>query len=472
MVMPTLTNGKKPPFEPGSVQGRAMRSPEAMGGNVLPVSFIFNWGAIDDEIPEWSIYPTARDIVLTRLWKEETIMAGTVYSFTSRMKALEGDFAGGGTRRRKEYRNLLDGAEFGEGFAITTEKWVTDYLTTDNGGFIELWGPGDPTGPLLEVKGIGHLDSRRCLRTYDPVYPVFYSNPEDGKWRALHWSRVWSRSNMPQPIEDARGVGYCPVGRAIRSMRIMRDIAIYKDEKIGGRFTRGIIYGKGMTNTQLDMVLNATGEMADAEGLVMYKGMPAFITVDGVELDVLDLASIPDGFDTEKDTTLYVYALANAFGIDAREIWPATAAGATKADATVQHMKAKGKGIADAISDLEWFINNRVLPEGMEWRYDFKDDESDANAALLNERRSRIIANLANAKVIDREMAFTMAIAMGLIDPEKIQQVQEEILPNMDTSWLEEPDPAEMQQQQPDPNGQTGSPNQAGAGGEDAQVEE
>jgi hypothetical protein len=89
---------------------------------------------------------------------------------------------------------------------------------------------------------------------------------------------------------------------------------------------------------------------------------------------VKDLASAPDGFDKDASTKLGYTALALAWGIDYREIAPATITGATKADAEVQHQKAKGKW-AEVLQRIQRAINQKFLPPHLEFRWDYHDEE-------------------------------------------------------------------------------------------------
>ena len=53
-----------------------------------------------------------------------------------------------------------------KGFQNELSKFINDYLTTDNGGFMLLLGPGKPDGPIVgQVVALIHLDSCRCFRT-------------------------------------------------------------------------------------------------------------------------------------------------------------------------------------------------------------------------------------------------------------------------------------------------------------------
>lgn len=78
-----------------------------------------------------------------------------------------------------------------------------------------------------------------------------------------------------------------------------------------------------------------------------------------------------------------------AFGVDARELWPATVSGATKGDAMIQHLKARGKGTGQVLSMIEQQVNWKYLPPSLNFRFDFQDDEQDALRADISDKRSQ-----------------------------------------------------------------------------------
>lgn len=381
-----------------------------------------NMGKFAEEVPPWSIYPGARDDYLRNLAKYEPMLASGLYSMKTRMVTL-GFEAQGGKVAKNRAKFILDGADFGKGIESLLSKGTDDLLSTDNGLFIERYGPGRPDTflPRKRILGIAHLDSRRCYRTFNPVFPVIYDNPETGQMHKMHFSRIVATADNIQPIERARGIGYCAVSRALQWVRIIRDTLTYREEKVAGRFTRGIGLVTGISKNQLEEALKAERNDAESAGLVVYKGIP-IIAAPGYQgksdADIIlkDLASIPDGFEFESDLTLYAYVLAFAFGVDAREFWPATAAGATKADATVQNQKARGRGIGALIRTWEWVLR-QCLPETVEFTFDFTDDEQDLMQHQVQGARINNLARLQQMGAFSAMEIRATAIAEGMVDP-------------------------------------------------------
>lgn len=387
-------------------------------------------GQVADQIPDWNyLYPNWRDERLKRLARSETMMAGAVYSMKARMQTLNHVLNGDNASTKQDAMNLLNTAHYGAGFKAFVGLVMDDLLTTDNGAFIELYGPGRPDLPLGQRKivGFAHLDSRLCWRTFNPEYPVIYTNPQTGQRHKLHASRVLALSDNTQPVELARGIGYCAVSRALHWVKIVRDTIQYRDEKVGGRFTRAIGAIEGVTKKQLQEALAQTNEEADGLGFVVYKGIP-FLVAPGMQsgsrinIQLQDLASIPDGFNFTDDMTLYAFVLALAFGVDAREFWPATTSGATKADAAVQNMKARGRAIGLFVQTLEDLVRRILahIDDSLTFEYDYTDDEQDRQAAEIQAIRVSNLSTLKAAGAITAEMMLSLAIADGIIDGDVI----------------------------------------------------
>lgn len=386
-----------------------------------------NLGRFAEEVPLWSIYPGTRDAYLRNLAKHEPMMASALYSMKTRMVTL--GFEVQGPKRAKKYATeVLRMAHFGQGLEALLARGTDDLLSTDNGLFIELIRPGKPDRPRFgPVLAINHLDSRRCYRTFNPEFPVIYDNPETGAMHRLPYTHVVMASDNPQPIERARGIGFCAVSRALQWVRIIRDTLTYREEKVAGRFTRGIGMVTGVNKTQLEDALKASNNQAESAGFVIYKGIPILVAPgyqgkSDADIILKDLASIPDGFEFESDLTLYAYALSFAFGVDAREFWPATASGATKADATVQNQKARGRGMGALIRTWEWVLR-QCLPETVEFTFDFTDDEQDLMKHQVQGARLGNLSRLQIGGAISAQEYRALAIADGIIDPKVLEAV-------------------------------------------------
>ncbi len=378
-----------------------------------------DWAEPNADLPAW--WTPARDQELRRYWKREGLLASALYNMQAILSTVGWDIEGEDDLV-SQVRVPLDQADFGAGFMTTVKKLAEDWLTQDNGMFMEIIGPGDPTGPLTGMPtGIAHLDAGRCWRSADPEYPVWYFNEKTIKWHKLHWTRVAFTASNPSAQESARGIGYCFMSRVAALARMMKDTIRYKQEKISGRQTRGLIMVSGAPQSAVKLAVEEAEAVADNAGQMKFSAMPIIASPSAgaeVKASLLEMAGIPDGFDWEDEVTIYMFILALAAGIDARELWPATSSGATKADAEVQHRKGMRKGIGDFLSTLAFILNQRFMPEGATFKFSPKDSEEDQAQADLEKTRVDTIVSLFEQKIITVKGALTYLVNADVLPEE------------------------------------------------------
>jgi hypothetical protein len=383
-------------------------------------------GDSDGLLAWWS---PARDKQLRNYVRSNPILSSVVAGEATRVRNMSYTLTleEGRTRKIQRYHDMLRDCDFGKGFRSLSQKVSSDLLTQDNGAFIELVGTGGnrETQRYLDrsdVQTFAHLDASRCWRTYDPEYPVVYTNPYNAQYHVLHYSRVIMMSQNEQPDELARGLGFCATSRAFEMARYIYDMQTYKREKVSGSAPEiGIL--NGMSLPHFLKGLTDSGQANLNQGFVKFKNT-AIIGPPGhgpnqpeASLTLVGLKSVPDGFDFKDELTVSMYLLAAAFGVDVREYFPLQSGGATKADATIQHAKSSGKGRADIMTLLEDAINYRVLPDYVTFAFDVKDDEEDKLKAENRATRVQARATQISSGELSVIEARTMAAEEGDIDP-------------------------------------------------------
>jgi hypothetical protein len=409
-----------------SVQSRA-REPREQGIQI--VSWMARSGS---NIPPW--WSPARDKTLRDFWKKSDHLSGAVYTMQSRMSAIPLSIVPIDMSSRANVRvaeelteKLRYGAEFGEGWEIFYGKWVEDLVTCDNGAFAEIIGPGRPDGPILGMPmSIAHLDSLRCQRTGDPEFPVIY-NDIDGKRYKLHYTRVMYASQMPSPIQEMNGVGFSSVSRCINVSQTLIDILTFKQEKLGSRPHRAILIPRGGLDTN-DIVsaFNMAGAEMDSMGLNRYSKLVTVgtSTLPDADVKVVELSSMPDGFDEETSIMLGMATIALAFGLDARELFPALASSSTRADALISHMKQRGKGPGLILALTEHLINTKFIPPFCRTTFDYQDDAQDRMLAEIGKIRAERRREDIGATTITVRVARQQMLKAGDIDKFQFEQME------------------------------------------------
>lgn len=350
--------------------------------------------AKDTVAPYWS---RKRDEDLRKFWKQEgaTHISAAMYnaqtkllSIPSRIVARDPSIVSH-VRQAQEYNNRLNTlSEYGSGFYSALERFYEDFLSQDNGGFLEIIGAGNKAGliegPALAVR---HLDAGRCVRTSDPIYPVKYTD-DDGNQYALHYSRVIYKAQMASPDADLRGVGFCAVSRAIAAAQSLIDIMIYKQEKLGSRPMSKMFLGKGVRAEDIMRALRAGDLQMDKENLRRYsKNIAIGSESTDVDIKVIDLTSM-DQFKEDVAVPYAMFAIAVAFGMDPNELWPG-AAGASSAAASVALLRARNHLPSQVMSILENEFNFKFLPPHLQMVFDYQDDEEDQQQAVIRDIRAR-----------------------------------------------------------------------------------
>lgn len=375
-------------------------------GNVRLVGWLARAGLF---IPPW--WSPARDQKLRNFWKESDHLSGAMYTMQSKMVSVPFRIVARDNSNRnhvgqaeKMTDELLESAQFGEGWEAFYKPWLEDFLGQDNGGFSEIVGRGKKDGPIVgKPLSIAHLDAARCQRTGNPEYPVIYQ-AQNGKRYKLHYSRVGYASQMTSPAEEMYGVGFSAISRCINIAQNLVDISRYKQEKLGSRPHRGILVTQGgLDPGDVSSAFDQIEAVMDNQQMARYSKIAVVgsASLKDADLKKIELSSLPDGFDEETSTVLGMATISLAFGVDARELFPALSSATSKADALLQHMKQRKKGPGEIIKVVERMISTKYLPAHLKLVFDYQDDAQDRQVAEIRKLRADRRVQDANAGVIN-----------------------------------------------------------------------
>ncbi len=443
-----------------------------------------------DLMPSW--WAPDRDSYFRSYWTQENFLSSSVYAIANRNAAFGWELTGVNSDSIAA-QQLLQFAEFGQGWQQFIEKLSIDLLTQDNGAFIEVirpakvkingktlpavkqlyennvpaWFAFDGShryklkdasaiydSPLDLPIGIAHLDAGQCQRTGDPEFPIIYTD-RDGKRHRLTWWQVLPFNDMPSPIEKMNGVGYSALTRCFRASHIMQSISIYNDEKIGGRFNKAIF----LTNIDPDSINDAiiqSKQDADNAGLIRYSQPIVAATLNPespVSLETINLAEIPDGFDQNTQYNWYIAALALAFGVDYGFLAPLPGKGlGTASQSETMERQSRGKSsrlFMDMVSNA--FNFKGILPETVQFRFtEIDKEEEKADEATRKARADRYQIYAENGWITPT-VAQQMLVDNGDIAQQYLEQMgQEDTTPVSTTSGDENIDTQIEQQAEVD----------------------
>lgn len=368
--------------------------------NGLPLSDMFGFLGLashSKKIPGW--WTPERDKALRRFYRESDHLSGAIHAMVSKMVAIplhiypRNPHIAAHHRLAQAYEDdLMNLSGVMQGWKTEYAKFILDYQTQDNGSFFGIMAPGDKSTPLApgeRPSGVIHLDAGEVTRTGGFVYPIWYTHPRTGKTYKIHRGRTMFMSSLTAAEERAYGVGFCAVSRAFDSVQTLIDIARYKQEKLGSRPLRGILTINGMGYQQVKDMLKDWRIENNKQGLKRFAHMLLLAQQSGnLDVNITELSGIPDGFSERDSTTLAMYTIALAMGVDVRELWPGEF-GASKATTETEHVKARSKTPGLIMSSVEHMLNMFYLPSTLYAKFDYTDDFIDQLTAQIRFQRAR-----------------------------------------------------------------------------------
>jgi len=383
--------------------------------------YIIQLAIAADDIPQWGTTPVVRDKKLREFWVTEPLLASAVYGVTIRNASFAWEVVGSDpSKPNPKYTvsrvtEILKRSNRGKGWQDLMLKTCTDLYCTDNGAFWHLIRKQDrPDSPVLNIT---HLDSARCLRTGDPKYPVIYTD-RMGREHILRWYEVVTIEEFPSPVEEMYGMQVCAVSRCLRAAQILRDIAVYKHEKVSGAWTRSVHFISNVTQSAIENAVDLAEEQNLNRGLYRYSQPVVIAGLDPknpISHAQVDLASLPDAFDEETTFKWYIAQLALAFGVDYQEFAPLMSGNlGSSQQAEILHLKTRGKGPALIMTVLENVLNDHgILPNNVIFRFKEQDVRTEREKADTKFARAKQRSMMLRSGEIDEEAARQLAVEDG-----------------------------------------------------------
>lgn len=379
-------------------------------------------------LPEWGTSPVSRDAQLRALITQESIFAGALGTVCARNAAFSWVLTGPRSQVER-ISKIMDEADFGAGWESLIIKLSIDLYTQDKGAFLEIVRAGDSA--TSELVGLNPLDAAKCHPTGDPEVPVIYQD-RLGRWHYLKWFQVVSIKEMPSSIEGVYGLQYCALSRLLNRLQILRNIAIYDDEKTGGRFTRAIQLLKGVSARQVQTAINDASILNDQQGLRRFSTpvMVSSVSPDAdIGHDTIELASMPDNFSREDVMKWYIAEVALAFGEDYQTFSPLPGGNlGTSSQSQVLSAKARGRGPGLFMKLMTHALNFNAMPKSVAFAYDEQDLQEELDEANVKLKRAQERAIRIKSGEISIPVAQTLAKDAGDLSQELLEAMSAEDL--------------------------------------------
>lgn len=347
----------------------------------------FFYGVIQhpDIISPWGY--RQRDLDLRNLFyaTHNSLVQGTVSNIVKQIQSTPWKIVGG-RNNTAYFQRMLQEAQFGEGWEAWLDRIVTDYLTQDFGAVVEIIGAGKPDREIKgRVTSIAQLDSLSCYASKNAEFPVIYFNEENNSMHRMHQTRAVRLVDMRSPRRMAYSNGFCALSRYVSQASVDIMLGRHDNEMLSDLPPAGILSTSGLTSTQWGNIQSIYEKNREADGQSIFRNTMVVNSIDPalpIKIEIVSFSALPENFDVEKFIRYHVNMLALTFGVDPQDIWPLSGqALGTGTQSEVLNQKAKGKMIGQIRTMLTRFLNRDVLPDGMEFLFEYKDTEDDKERA-------------------------------------------------------------------------------------------
>lgn len=361
------------------------------------------------------------DTILAETPLIENMWASAVNTAISKQTALgftiEDDAES--TQRIKSSQQIM--VDFDGSYSQGLARHLRDFLTTDNGAFIEIVRQSAVGGS--RVIGLRHLDSLRCYRTGDPQRPLVYVD-RVGYHHLLRADDVIMMSDMPSSRIEMRGFGICAARRAFETILKMVAMETYVREKVSGSRNLAIHIVNGITTAQLENSLISSENAQSGKGFVVYRGSTIIpmLKSDAPSVVTIPLAEVPDGFDADTERKDAYLRYANALGVFVGEIQPLSSQGlGTGMQSAVLSESAEGRGLAAYRKEFEHQITHRVLPEQTTFKFAVSDMKDRKEKADVLSAWAGALKVLIETQIINANQALNVLVDNDYLPREFLQ---------------------------------------------------
>jgi hypothetical protein len=336
-------------------------------------------------MPDYCSDARARDNELIKTVKSESLMSGVVASAVSRDKN-RGWLLSGPARQVATYSRKLHSVHDGEGWrkfvSLNSEAWYTT-----NFGYISEIVSRYKNGPSETMYNV---DPTKCKLTggVDPI-ATYHGGRKVVK---LDNNEIIHGNSMPSIQENMKGVGFCAVERALQYLRLMLGINRHQLEKLGVKFPKGIILGKGIELEEWQSAFAEADEDDEEANRLYYEGVLALMTKNHeADLRLIPLSEMPDNFTLKDvvDIVMQVYSL--AFGFPVGEFWSIQSGSFGRTgEMKEQQQQATAKGELDFALSYQEQLQSHFLPPSLDFQFDQRNDRGD----LVKAESDRMISEM------------------------------------------------------------------------------
>lgn len=294
-----------------------------------------------DALPtEWQ----ARDHYLRESTRLEGFWGSANRTYINQLVSLEWHIEGGKIAKNRAVELLKN-----SNYVRLLKLCATDFARTNNGTIIEVVRATGAAGS--RIIRAQHLDSNFCQRTGDPENPIIYYDRQ-GRQHLLKWYQVIMMVDQESPNRNKNGMGECAAESAYSQIYKFATNRRLELEKAAGRKPTEVHFINNISTQTLASAFSSSdapqgqpmGIVDQVAGLEMeglmhiggnaqvaplvrsyvHKGamIVPISTTEAISIATIPFASLPDGYDSERELETSLLMYANALGIDPQSLAP------------------------------------------------------------------------------------------------------------------------------------------------------
>lgn len=307
-------------------------------------------------------------------------------------------------------QDLLHTINGRKGWVEFVQRHLRDYLTTNNGSFIEVVRASSSISS--RIIGLMHLSSLRCSRTGDQANPVAYTDML-GQEHLLKDYQVLYTSDGVESDPSSLGYGTCAAETCYNKIQLLQAVEGSILGKIKGTRTQALDFLMGISENTVRLAVDSAEAERLSRGIIHYKGV-TLVPFMGEKLEHvrIDYAGIPDNFNRELETKLALMSFALAMGLDFQDLYPESVPGGmnTSSQSRKLHEAARGKGLAVWEKWIEWVFNEYVLPQNTVFTFSERDYQDEKSRADISKVRTDDVAAKIQAGIITPDKATRILV--------------------------------------------------------------
>lgn len=315
------------------------------------------------------------------------------------------------------------------------EKFISDYLITDNGAFLFIEAGDTPYHEPARVPatGLRHLDSLNVTRTRNSTYPVVYTNSDTGSSYPIHASRIIQMCQFKSADWQKNGIGHSSVSRLNQAMTHLDDVMVESLERLGSLESNKIIHATASSAKELTNAISTAEIESQNEGRTRSGRTILLASRDpNAKLNLINLKEGESGSDKVSDIEVTLSLAALALGVNTFTLLESTQSSSTRAAATQSIKMTDSKLLQYFYNKLTAELSVKLAPKSLKITQTGEDKDLDGTKARISLNRATTGKQNIESGVTTTRVEREKLLSLGELTPSQFEalELSDERLPN------------------------------------------